>query len=64
MAFDGTYIWVANWPDDSVSKIYAVTGDVVDTITVGTAPIGVAFDGNHIWVTNYYGDSVSKIPAG
>ena len=64
VAFDGTHIWVANYNDDTVSKIVAATGVVAATIPVGNDPIGVAFDGTHIWVTNVLDDTVSKIPVG
>ena len=62
VAFDGTYIWVANTVSGSVSKIDPVTGTVIGTpIGVGAGPFGVAFDGTNIWVTNYGSGSVSKI---
>ena len=62
VAFDGTYIWVANRDDGTVSKINPVTGTVIGTpIAVGSQPLGVAFDGTNIWVTNNGSNNVSKI---
>ncbi|WP_395092725.1 YncE family protein, partial [Ilumatobacter sp.] len=51
VAFDGTYIWVANFGGETVSKIDP-TNNSVTNIVVGTNPFGVAFDGTNIWVTN------------
>ena len=63
VAFDGTYIWVANnGGSGTVSKINPDTGTVIgDPIAVGTGPHGVAFDGTNIWVTNRASNTVSKI---
>ncbi len=60
VAFDGAHVWVANYGENSLSKIDIVT-NAVATVPVGTNPRGVAFDGEHIWVANSGDNSVSKI---
>jgi YVTN family beta-propeller protein len=57
---------VANGGSDSVSVINTSNNTVVDTVTVGSGPDGVAVspDGSRVYVTNNFGDSVSVIDAG
>jgi hypothetical protein len=61
VAFDGTYIWVANGNAGTVTKLRAGTGATVGTYNVGGGPNSVAFDGNYIWVTNFQSNTVSKM---
>jgi YVTN family beta-propeller protein len=61
IAFDGTFIWVANAVSNTVSKIDPASNVVVATVDVEESPVGVAFDGAYIWVTNHVSNSVSKI---
>ena len=63
ICFDGIYVWLTNYSDNTVSKIDATTGTVDDTITVGDSPRGICFDGTYVWVTNYSDNTVSKIDA-
>ena len=63
VAFDGTNIWVANWNDDTVTKLLASSGAVVGTYPVGNSPDGVAFDGTNIWVANSNYNNVTKLLA-
>ena len=63
MSSDGTHVWVANSDGDTVSEIDASTGTVVNTIPVGSDPLGVSSDGTHVWVTNYLDGTVSEIDA-
>lgn len=50
-------------PGNTVSVIDTTADTVIDTITVGTRPIGVAItpDGKRVYVTNQFDDSVSVI---
>jgi YVTN family beta-propeller protein len=52
LAFDGQYVWVANYGSSSVSKVLATTG-AVTTYSLPTCahPEGMAFDGSHVWVS-------------
>ncbi|MFP1625859.1 YncE family protein [Streptomyces sp. 5K101] len=62
-AQNGTFAYVANLNDDTVSVIDAATNTVVDTITVGDTPLNVAVspDGSRVYVTNFADDTVSVI---
>ena len=60
IASDGTYLWVANFLVDTVSKIDPLTGSSTEFPT-GDGPFEVAFDGTNIWVTNASENTVSKI---
>ncbi len=62
IAFDGADIWVANYSDDTVTKLLASTGAVIGTYNVGTGPFAVAFDGQNIWVVNT-GSNVTVLQA-
>jgi DNA-binding beta-propeller fold protein YncE len=64
LAFDGTFIYVANKVDNNVTRINAATG-VIDgaPIPVGAAPSALAFDGTFMWVANSGGNNVTKIRA-
>jgi uncharacterized protein (TIGR03437 family) len=59
VAFDGTYIWVANSNSNNVTKLLATTGATVGTYAAGTGPEGIAFDGENIWVVNDTGTTKS-----
>src|ERR1700736_3546180 len=50
VAFDGANIWVANFSDNTVTKLRASDGSNLGTFAVGNFPVGVAFDGANIWV--------------
>ena len=59
----GTFAYVTNTGDDTVSKINLATDTVVATTTVGLFPIRVAINpaGTYAYVTNQYSSTVSKI---
>jgi len=61
IAFDGKYLWIANYDSANVSKVNPLTNAVLATISVGNNPFMVAFDGTNIWVTNNGSGNVSKI---
>jgi DNA-binding beta-propeller fold protein YncE len=52
---------VANFWDDTVTKLRASDGSELGTFNVGGGPVGLAFDGANIWVTNGYDDNVMKL---
>jgi len=45
IAFDGSYLWVANYSSDTVSKIDPVGNTVVQTVNVPNGPFSVAYPG-------------------
>jgi outer membrane protein assembly factor BamB len=56
IAFDGASMWVANRNSNTVTKLRASDGTVLDTFPTppSDGPYGIAFDGTYIWVS---GDS-------
>jgi YVTN family beta-propeller protein len=59
---DGAYIYIANYSDNTVSRINISTGSR-DALTVGQGPLGVAMSPNqdYLYVTNSLDDSLSII---
>ncbi|MDR3556254.1 MAG: YncE family protein [Syntrophobacteraceae bacterium] len=62
IAYDGANIWVANYSRNSVTKLRATDGSLVEAYKV-PGPWGMAFDGKNIWVANYSDDTVTKLRA-
>ncbi len=64
LEFDGTNIWVTIGGSNSVAKIRASDGTVLNTINVGESVHKLAFDGTNIWVTHLtFTGRVTKIRA-
>ena len=63
LAFDGTYIWVVNYGNNTVTRLKAKDGKGAKTFAVGKNPRALAFDGVHIWVANSGDDTVTKLMA-
>jgi hypothetical protein len=61
--FDGTYLWVSNYDDDSVSKVRPSDGELIATYPVGDTPWGMTFDGSNLWVVNSRPSKVTKLRA-
>jgi YVTN family beta-propeller protein len=61
LVFDGFYMWVANSGTNTVTKVQANTGVVVNTYIVGANPECMAFDGTNIWVSNRGTNTVTKL---
>ena len=62
---DGSLLYVANTPADTVDVIDPATRAIVARIGVGIDPVGIAVrpDGKEVWVSNHVSDSVSVIDA-
>jgi hypothetical protein len=58
--YDGAHIWVTD-----TGKLFKLdsSGNIVQTVMVGTAPQAPVFDGANIWVPNYISDSVTVVEA-
>ncbi|MFH0888505.1 MAG: hypothetical protein V1871_04785 [Planctomycetota bacterium] len=54
------YVWISNFNSDNVTRITKSTS-VTTTITVGTAPFGVAVDDTYVWVANTGSNNVTRI---
>ena len=61
VAFDGANIWVANENSNTVTKLRASDGALLDTFPVGHKRYRIAFDGVNIWVANGGSGTVSKL---
>jgi len=62
LLFDGTNIWVANKGSNTVTKIIASSGAVVNSYpTGGGSPQALAYDGSYIWVANGTDNTVTRI---
>jgi len=57
---DGTYVWVPNYTDGTVSRITIATS-AVSTIAVGTNPIACFSDTTYCWVSNFGSNNVTRI---
>ena len=62
---NGSLVYVANTPADTVDVIDTATDAIVARVPVGIDPVGVAVrpDGREVWVSNHVSDSVSVIDA-
>ena len=62
---DGSLLYAANTPADTVDVIDTATLSIVARIDVGLDPVGMAVrpDGLEVWVSNHVSDSVSVIDA-
>ena len=58
--YDGLEIWVANFLDDSVTRI-SKDGTVLDTIQVERGPHALILANQEIWVGNFQCDSITRI---
>lgn len=64
LAFDGTFIYVANQNSDDVTRIRASTAIAEGSpISVGDGPRALAFDGTFIYVANVNSNNVTRIRA-
>jgi len=53
-------VWVSNYNDGTVSRVYPATRSVVP-IQAGSTPTGIAVGADAVWVTNSYSGTVSRI---
>jgi len=59
LAFDGKYVWVANFGGNGLRKLKSdcAQANVVNT----SSPWRIVFDGTYLWATNFNSDTVTKI---
>jgi streptogramin lyase len=61
LAFDGTYLWNADYTDDKLYKIDR-SGNIIASInSPGTHPRGLAFDGIYLWNTDSTQNKIYKL---
>ena len=64
LAFDGTFVYVANYGGNTVTRIRAATGAIEGApIAVGVGPRALAFDGTFVYVANYDSNNITRIRA-
>ena len=61
VAAGGESLWVTSTDDQTVSRLDPGTGDVRQTISVGSGASGVAADDRGVWVANSFAGTVSRI---
>ncbi|HXG68190.1 MAG TPA: hypothetical protein VNO70_24045, partial [Blastocatellia bacterium] len=61
--WDGENLWVADFGTEMVKRIDPASGVVLESIPVGTGPIGLLFDGVNLWVSVFFDDSVAVVRA-
>jgi outer membrane lipoprotein-sorting protein len=62
IAFDGTNLWIACGPGNTIVRMRPNDGAVLDAfITNITNPYGLAFDGTFMWYTSYSGNFIGKM---
>ena len=52
---DGTYIWVTNTSDNTVTQLSASDGAYVNTYNAGLNPDGLIVVGSHVLVADNFG---------
>lgn len=59
LAWDGRYLWSADWFLGIGFAIDPASGDTLHTYrTPGPGPVGMAWDGTHLWITDTERDSI------
>ena len=53
LAFDGDYLWVADFNTHRIYQINTLNDSVIKSIEApGFAPTGLSWDGNGLWITD------------
>jgi sugar lactone lactonase YvrE len=61
MCFDGTDLFLTNFPQSAVYKINRITGAVMNIFIMPGDPHGIIFDGQNLWVAIEDGNTVVKV---
>ena len=61
--YDGSNIWVTDYSAGKLFKLDA-SGNILQTVAVGSGPLYSAFDGANIWVPNIDDNSISVVKPG
>jgi YVTN family beta-propeller protein len=61
VASDDAGIWITSSDDKNVARVDPGTGEIRDTIPVGSGASGVAADEHAVWVANSFEGTVSRI---
>ncbi len=55
MVFDGTFIWLLNAGDSSLTRYNAADPSQTTTVGLGFVPTGIVFDGTYLWISSSSG---------
>ena len=62
LAFDGTFLWTADYSTDLIYKIDPCTGAIEDRISApDNYTFGLTHDGTHLWASGYVTDTLYQI---
>jgi len=62
VAFDGSYVWIADDGTDRIYKVNPSTGSIVSQFPApGRSPEGLAWDGTYLWVCDWGTDKIYKV---
>jgi len=62
IVYDGASVWVTDAGDHTIKRLDS-SGNIVQTVGVGTGPRFPAFDGTNLWVPSHISSSVSVVRA-
>jgi YVTN family beta-propeller protein len=63
IASDRSNIWIATDENNTVTKLRAGDGAIIDSIATGKDPRGIAIDGGNVWIANHGDNTVTKVRA-
>jgi len=62
LAWDGEYLWNADWETGMIYKLSLSTGSVVQSFSSpGGRPFGLTYDGTYLWVTSRDSDMIYQL---
>jgi len=62
LAWDGEYLWNADWETNMIYKLSPSTGSVVQSFSSpGTRPFGLTYDGTYLWVADRDTDMIYQL---
>jgi len=62
LAWDGEYLWNADWETNMIYKLSPSTGSVVQSFSSpGTRPYGLTYDGTYLWVADRDTDLIYQL---
>jgi DNA-binding beta-propeller fold protein YncE len=60
--FDGSNLWVTDSGDNMLKKLDS-SGNILQSVAVGSVPLHPVFDGSNIWVPNAFDNSITVVRA-
>ncbi|MDX6612702.1 MAG: hypothetical protein QOD75_1888 [Blastocatellia bacterium] len=63
LAYDGTYLWIANAYANTVTRLLLADGSSQGSFPCGVSPSSLAYDGTYLWVANGGVNQVTRLLA-